>query len=120
MAGGMKIDWEGVEQLTMLIKGAGSKVREQSAKVVKNNAEKLKSKAQDKAPKDTRFLKNHIKTSYPGELEAKIEAEAAYAGYQEYGTRFQEGTPHMRPALREIEPQFKQDMTDVMKGAFKE
>lgn len=120
MAGGMKIDWEGVEQLTMVIKGAGSKVREQSAKVVKNNAEKLKSKAQAKAPKDTRFLKDHIKTSYPGELEAHIDDEAAYAGYQEYGTRFQEGTPHMRPALREIEPQFKQDMTDVMKGAFKE
>ncbi|HFI0050269.1 TPA: HK97-gp10 family putative phage morphogenesis protein [Streptococcus suis] len=120
MAGGMKIDWQGVEQLTMIIKGAGSKVREQSAKVVKNNAEKLKSKAQAKAPKDTEFLKDHIKTSYPGELEAKIEAEAAYSGYQEYGTRFQEGTPHMRPALREIEPQFKQDMTDVMKGAFKE
>lgn len=120
MAGGMKIDWQGVEQLTMIIKGAGSKVREQSAKVVKNNAEKLKSKAQDKAPKDTRFLKDHIKTSYPGELEAKIEAEAAYSGYQEYGTRFQPGTPFMRPALKEVEPQFKQDMTDVMKGAFKD
>ncbi|MGQ7336363.1 HK97-gp10 family putative phage morphogenesis protein [Streptococcus suis] len=120
MAGGMKIDWQGVEQLTMVIKGAGSKVREQSAKVVKNNAEKLKSKAQDKAPKDTRFLKDHIKTSYPGELEAKIEAEAAYSGYQEYGTRFQPGTPFMRPALKEVEPQFKQDMTDVMKGAFKD
>ncbi|HFI0933652.1 TPA: HK97-gp10 family putative phage morphogenesis protein [Streptococcus suis] len=121
MAGGMKIDWEGVEQLTMIIKGAGSKVREQSAKVVKNNAEKLKSKAQDKAPKDTRFLKNHIKTSYPGELEAKIEAEAAYSGYVEYGTRFNDGgQPFMRPAIREVEPQFKQDMTDVMKGAFKE
>ncbi|MGQ7392186.1 HK97-gp10 family putative phage morphogenesis protein [Streptococcus suis] len=116
----MKIDWQGVEQLTMIIKGAGSKVREQSAKVVKNNAEKLKSKAQDKAPKDTRFLKDHIKTSYPGELEAKIEAEAAYSGYQEYGTRFQPGTPFMRPALKEVEPQFKQDMTDVMKGAFKD
>lgn len=120
MAGGMKIDWQGVEQLTMVIKGAGSKVREQSAKVVKNNAEKLKSKAQDKAPKDTRFLKDHIKTSYPGELEAKIEAEAAYSGYQECGSRFQPGTPFMRPALKEVEPQFKQDMTDVMKGAFKD
>ena len=117
---GFKIDWHGAEKLTMMIQGAGSKVREQSAKVVKNNAEKLKSKAQDKAPKDTRFLKGHIKTSYPGELEAKIEAEAAYSGYQEYGTRFQPGTPFMRPALKEVEPQFKQDMTDVMKGAFED
>ena len=120
MAGGMKIDWHGMEQLTMTISGAGAKVFEQSAKVVKNNAEKLKSKAQAKAPKDTEFLKDHIKTSYPAALEAHINSEAAYAGYQEYGTRFQPGKPHMRPALREIEPEFKKDMTDVMKGAFKE
>ncbi|HGQ9783428.1 HK97-gp10 family putative phage morphogenesis protein [Streptococcus pneumoniae] len=120
MAGGMKIDWKGVEQLTMTIKGAGTKVREQSGKVVRNNAEKLKSKAQAKAPEDTGFLKTQIKTSYPGELEAHIDDEAAYAGYQEYGTRFQPGKPHLRPALREIEPTFKQDMADVMKGAFED
>lgn len=104
----------------MTIKGAGTKVREQSGKVVRNNAEKLKSKAQAKAPEDTGFLKTQIKTSYPGELEAHIDDEAAYAGYQEYGTRFQPGKPHLRPALREIEPTFKQDMTDVMKGAFED
>lgn len=120
MAGSFNIDWHGTEKLTMMIRGAGSKVSEQSAKVVKNNAEKLKSKAQDKAPKDTRFLKDHIKTSYPGELEAKIEAEAAYSGYQEYGTRFQPGKPFMRPALKAVEPKFKKDMTDVMKGAFED
>ena len=55
MAGGMKIDWKGVEQLTMTIKSAGTKVLEQSGKVVRNNAEKLKSKAQAKAPEDTGF-----------------------------------------------------------------
>ena len=77
MAGGMKIDWKGVEQLTTTIKDAGTKVREQSGKVVRNNAEKLKSKAQAKAPEDTGFLKTQIKTSYPGELEAHIDDEAA-------------------------------------------
>lgn len=116
----MKIDWHGTEKLTMVIRGAGPKVLEQSGKVVKNNAKKLKEKAQEKAPKKTDFLKDHIKTRYPSQLEAAIKAEAAYSGYQEYGTRFQPGTPFMRPALKEIEPQFKQDMTDVMKGAFKE
>ena len=120
MAGGMKIDWQGVEQLTMVIKGSGSKVREQSEKVVKNNAELVQRFAKVYAPHDTGFLETQIKTSYPEALEAHIDAEAAYSGYQEYGTRFQPGKPFMRPALREIEPQFKQDMTDVMKGAFKE
>lgn len=120
MAGGMKIDWQGVEQLTMVIKGAGSKVREQSSRVVRNKTEKLKTRAQELAPKDTEFLKDHIKSSYPGDLEGRVKGESAYEGYQEYGTRFQEGTPHIRPALREIEPEFRKDMTDVMKGAFKD
>lgn len=117
---GFKIDWHGTEKLTMAIKGAGSKVFEQSGKVVRNNAEKLKANAQSKAPVDTGFLKSNIRTSYPAALEAHINSEAAYGGYQEYGTRFQPGTPHMRPALREIEPKFRQDMTDVMKGVFAE
>ena len=120
MAGGMKIDWQGVEQLTMVIKGSGSKVREQSEKVVKNNAELVQRFAKVYAPHDTGFLETQIKTSYPEALEAHIDAEAAYAGYQEYGTRFQPGKPFMRPALKVVEPKFKQDMTDVMKGAFKE
>ncbi len=123
MAGGMKIDWQGVEQLTMVIKGAGTKVLDGASKAVKNNTEKLKTTAQDKAPVaavNGGYLKSQIKTSNHGPLEGHVDDEAAYAGYQEYGTRFQEGTPHLRPAIREVEPKFKQDMTDVMKGAFKE
>ena len=118
MAGGFKIDWHGDEQLTMLIKGAGTKVLEQSGKVVKNNAELFQRFAKGYAPQDTGFLKSQIKTSYPGALEAHIDAEAAYSGYQEYGTRFQTGKPFMRPALKVVEPKFKRDMTNVMKGAF--
>ena len=120
MAGGMKIDWHGTEKLTMLIQGAGPKVREQSGKVVKNNAELVQRFAKVYAPHETGFLESQIKTSYPEALEAHIDAEAAYSGYQEYGTRFQPGKPFMRPALKVVEPKFKQDMTNVMKGAFKE
>ena len=118
MAGGFKIDWHGDEQLTMLIKGAGPKVLEQSGKVVKNNAELVQRFAKVYAPVDTGCLKSQIKTSYPEALEAHIDAEAAYSGYQEQGTRFQAGKPFMRPALKVVEPKFKQDMTNVMKGAF--
>ena len=118
MAGGFKIDWHGDEQLTMLINLAVPKVLEQSGKVGKNNAELFQRFAKGYAPKDTGFLKSQIKTSYPEALEAHIDAEAAYSGYQEYGTRFQTGKPFMRPALKVVEPKFKRDMTNVMKGAF--
>lgn len=114
----MSVEWHGAERLTMAIRGSSRKVIEQAGKVVKNNTERLKASAKAKAPVDTGFLKNHITSSYPNRLEGHVKSEAAYSGYQEYGTRFQTGTPHIRPALQEIEPQFKQDMTDVLKGVF--
>lgn len=114
----MSVEWHGAERLTMAIRGSGRKVMEQSSQVIRNNTEKLKASAKAKAPVDTGFLKNHITSSYPNRLEGHVKSEAAYSGYQEYGTRFQTGTAHIRPALQEIEPQFKQDMTDVLEGVF--
>lgn len=115
---GIKIKWQGIEKLTATISNAHPKAVEQSVKVVKNFGEKGKSLAVAKAPKDTGFLKDHITSSYSG-MTATIHAEAAYSGYQEYGTRYQSGKPFMRPMLEEIQPQFQEAMTDVMKGAFK-
>lgn len=114
----MSVEWHGAERLTMAIRGASQKAMEQSSQVIRNNTERLKASAKAKAPVDTGFLKNHITSSYPDSLEGHVKSEAAYSGYQEYGTRFQTGKPFMRPALREIEPQFKKDMTDVLKGVF--
>lgn len=114
----MSVEWHGSERLTMAIRGSSRKVMEQSSQVIRNNTGRLKASAKAKAPVDTGFLKNHITSSYPNRLEGRVKSEAAYSGYQEYGTRFQTGTPHIRPALQDIEPQFKQDMTDVLKGVF--
>lgn len=114
----MSVEWHGAERLTMAIRGSSQKVMEQSGKVVKNNAELVQRFARVYAPHDTGFLESQIKTSYPQALEAHIDAEAAYSGYQEYGTRFQSGKPFMRPALNVVEPKFKQDMTNVLKGVF--
>ena len=114
----MSVEWHGAERLTMAIRGASQKTMEQSSQVIRNNTERLKASAKAKAPVDTGFLKNHITSSYPDRLEGHVKSEAAYSGYQEYGTRFQTGKPFMRPALKDVEPQFKKDMTDVLKGVF--
>ena len=114
----MSVEWHGAERLTMAIRGSSRKVMAQSGKVVKNNAELVQRFARVYAPRDTGFLESQINTSYPQVLEAHINAEAAYSGYQEYGTRFQTGKPFMRPALKVIEPKFKQDMNNVLKGVF--
>ena len=115
---GFKIDLRGHEVLEMTIANAHAKAVAQSVKVVKNNTEELKAKAHSMAPEDTGFLKNNIVTRYEG-MSGIVHSQAGYSGYQEYGTRYQSGTPFMRPALMFIYPQFRKDMLDVMKGAFK-
>lgn len=112
------IDWHGLEKLEVDFSNASQKAMKQGSSVIKNNTEKLKTSAKAKAPVDTGFLQKSITSEYPSELEGKVADEASYAGYQEYGTRFQPGTPHIRPALKEVEPQFKKDMDDVLKGVF--
>lgn len=115
---GVKIKWHGIEKLTTTISNAHPNAVKQSLEVLKNNGERGKAVAKKKAPVDTSFLKNHITTTYQG-MEAHIHAEPGYAGYQEFGTRYQPGTPFMRPMIQEVQPQFQQDMTNVMKGVFK-
>lgn len=115
---GVKVKWHGLEKLTMTISNAHPEAVKQSIAVLKNNGERGKAIAKKKAPVDTSFLKDHIKTSYQG-MEARIHSEAGYSGYQEYGTRFQSGTPYMRPMIQEVQPLFQEDMTNVMKGVFK-
>ena len=115
---GFKIDLRGHEVLEMTIANAHAKAVAQSVQVVKNNTEELQKKAKSYAPVDTGFLKNNIVSRYEG-MSGIVHSQAGYSGYQEYSTRYQEGTPFMRPALNFIYPKYQKDMTDVMKGAFK-
>ena len=115
---GFKIDLRGHEVLAMTIANAHANAVAQSVKVVKNNTEELKAKAHSMAPEDTGFLKNNIVTRYEG-MSGIVHSQAGYSGYQEYGTRYQSGTPFMRPALNFIYPKYQKDMTDVMKGVFR-
>ena len=115
---GFKIDLRGHEVLEMTIANAHAKAVAQSVQVVKNNTEELQKKAKVYAPVDTGFLRNNIASRYEG-MSGIVHSQAAYSFFQEYGTRYQSGTPFMRPALMFIYPQFRKDMTDVMRGAFK-
>ncbi len=84
--------------------------------VVRMNGSEMQGKAQRYAPVDTGNLKRII-TYKPldGGFTARVASEAEYAAYQEYGTRFQTGTPHIRPSFHEQVSQFKKDLNRLMK-----
>lgn len=80
-------------------------------KAVQLNGAELQKKAQEKAPVDTGQLKRSIGLEIThGGLTAEVEPGVNYAAYQEYGTRFMNAQPFMRPALEEQAENFKWDL----------
>lgn len=84
--------------------------------VVKRNGAELQKKAQGYAPVDTGTLKRSIGLSIKdGGMAAVVAPATDYAEYVEYGTRFMESQPFLRPALGEQKQIFKKELEKVMK-----
>lgn len=83
--------------------------------VVKTNTAEMQANAQRKAPVKTGFLKRQINLDINAQsqsIEGKISGDANYDPYQEYGTRFMEAHPHIRPAYYEQRDKFRKDIYD--------
>lgn len=84
-------------------------------KVVRQNGAELHKKAQRNVPVDTGTLKRSIVLEITnGGMNAEVEATAEYSEYVEYGTRYMDAQPYIRPALKEQERQFKSDMKKLV------
>lgn len=80
------------------------------------NGSEMHRAAQRHAPVKTGNLKRNIKYhSQDRGFTAKVASEAKYAPYQEYGTRFQSGKPHIRPAYYSQKRKFISDMRRLIK-----
>lgn len=102
------------------------------SRIVRKTAFDLQAMAASNAPVDTGFLRSsiYVKTSQdstyggagsppgdsyllpevdtpPDDLTAYVAVGANYGAYQEYGTRFQPGTPFLAPAIDAIQPSFE-------------
>ena len=61
-------------------------------------------------------LKRHVTLSIKDSgLTAVVEPEVDYAEYVEYGTRFMEAQPYLKPALDEQKRIFKSDLEKIMR-----
>lgn len=50
-----------------------------------------------------------------GGMTAESDPTTEYSEYLEYGTRFMDKQPFVKPALEEVEPKFKSDMQKLVK-----
>ena len=84
--------------------------------VVKKNGAEMQKKAMKEAPVLTHHLQKSIMLEITdGGMTAEVESTAEYAGYQEYGTRFMNAQPYMKPAYNEQKGKFKSDMRKLVR-----
>ena len=115
-----KIKLEGMEKLQVKLK---KNVQMSDVKrVVRKNGSELQKKAQKKAPVGTPqstgipgYVGGTLKRSIglditDGGMTAEVEPTAEYAAYVEYGTRYMNAQPYMRPSYTAQKEKFKSDL----------
>ena len=81
------------------------------APVVRQNGAELQQKAQRYAPVDTGNLRRSIQLSIKDNgMTAEVAATAEYSGYVEWGTRFMNAQPYVKPAFNEQKDIFINDL----------
>ena len=89
-------------------------------KVVKHHGQQLQQKIMENADFTKGYQTGTTKRSIgleikDGGLTAESGPETEYSEYLEYGTRFMEAQPFVRPALEEQAEQFKSDMQKLVR-----
>lgn len=85
-------------------------------RAIQQNATEMQTKAQRNAPIDTGSLKAsiHMETADAG-MTVELVSTGDYAPYLEFGTRFKEAQPYMKPAFNEQKEKFRRDLDRLMK-----
>lgn len=113
-----KIKIEGADELIKKLKANAT--LEDVKKVVRHNGAELQKKIQKNADFKKGYQTGTTKRSVgleitDGGLTAESGAETEYAPYLEYGTRFMEAQPFIRPAYEEQKKEFQNDMQKLVR-----
>lgn len=107
----------GKEELAEFLNKHSKTVLEGSKKAVKKYGSLLQTYTKYAAPVDTGTLMRSIKLDIADEgLSAVVYPTAHYAMYVEYGTRYMNAQPFLKPSLQSVEPKFIQAMDKVMEA----
>lgn len=114
----MNIKVEGLAELQAKLK---DNVRmDDVKKVVRHNGQQMTEKMIKNADFKRGYATGQTKRSITLEIEnggfdATVGPETEYSPYVEYGTRFMDAQPFVRPAFNEQKEKFKSDMNKLMK-----
>lgn len=113
-----KIKVTGLKELQKALKN--NVTMDDVKKVVRQNGSELQRKTQDNADFKKGYATGETKRSIgleftDGGFAAEVEPKTEYAPYLEYGTRFMDAQPFVKPAYDDQVQQFKKDMQRLVK-----
>lgn len=79
-------------------------------------AHDIEARAKNAAPVDTGFLKSSIRADQEGPFTWRVDVQAEYGGYVEFGTSRMAARPYFTPAVEFVRPSFIQAMSGIIKG----
>ena len=114
------VQLEGVREFNRALNNFGT-FKDKAKRIVAGNGAEMQQKTQEYAPVDTGYLKRNVSLTIGSDgnsatVESKTgEGKDNYAVYQEFGTRYQSGTPHVKPAFDQQKEKFKEDFKRMVK-----
>lgn len=107
---------EGASGVINKLKLLVPKVRQAAQDAVAQTALSIESDAKQLAPVDTGRLRASISITFaPDRLSAEVGTNVSYAVHQEFGTRYQPGTPFLGPAYEMNRAAFLANMKQALK-----
>ena len=110
---------EGVEEFKKAVEKLDSAMQRQIHEQLAKWAANVKDAAKQLAPVRTGYLRSSLYAEIQG-WTAKIGAEASYAGFVEFGTRYMQACPYIYPALQRHLPQLEQIILEALDAAKRE
>ncbi len=110
---------EGVEEFKKAVEKLDSAMQRQIHEQLAKWAANVKDAAKQLAPVRTGYLRSSLYAEIQG-WTAKIGAEASYAGFVEFGTRYMQARPYIYPALQRHLPQLEQIILEALDAAKRE
>jgi hypothetical protein len=99
-----------------------AQVHQRAERLVDETGKRLVEETQARAPRSTVDDPDHVHLadSYEwfqhDETAGEMTSDVEYAGYQEFGTVFQHGTPHVAPAAVAVTPEFEDGLGHLFDG----
>lgn len=107
---------KGIAEAMSSIKSLQHIAAPEMVKVVKKNGAELQQKEMRTVPVDTGNLKRSILLAVEDNgMTSTVEPTTNYAGYVEYGTRFMDAQPYVRPIYEQQKEIFMKDMKKYVK-----